>query len=183
MADPPRPPRARSATLDEAIARRRAQEEAEAEAEAEAEKEARGTHQAWEPTNPPPPAQRAPRPAAMPREVWPPRVVEAQGSPSVMAPPKKHADAAHKAMVSVWGIIVILFGAAAGGWGARAFYGDVATLKALNELAAEVKEVKRICTANQGFNQETFAGIKTDLEWLKREQSKQPEPIKPPGRR
>jgi hypothetical protein len=100
-----------------------------------------------------------------------------------MAPPPKHsAEIQHKAMASVWGIIMILFGAAAGGWGARAFYGDVPTLKALNEVKEEVKELKRMCNANQGFTQETFAAIKTDLEWLKREQAKPPEPLKPARR-
>jgi len=164
MADPPRPPRPRSRTLDEAIERRRRQEEADKEA---ARRDAR-----YESTDPPP------------RDPWPPRVKAGQGSPSTAPPPKPHAEAAHRAMLSVWGIIAILVGAAGGGWGARAFFGDVPTKQQVKDLSDELKEIKRTCGASQEQNQVTFAGVKTDIDWIKKElQAKQAEPLKTGGRR
>lgn len=109
-------------------------------------------HQEYEPTDPPPPI----------REPWG-EPIEGVGSPSVMIPPRRSLDREHKAFTSVWGIILILIGAAAGGWGARAFAGDYVTKAQLDAQEKALKEIQ----ASIASVRETQIGMQKDIDWMK----------------
>lgn len=109
-------------------------------------------------------------------ESWPPQAIPGEGSPSAAYDPQLHRlERTSKATTAVWAIVVVLFGAFGGGFGARAFFGDDGTKAKIAVIEADLKDLK---SSNQALR-ETLAGMQKDIEWIKGalEKSQQPKPL------
>lgn len=127
-------------------------------------------HPAREPSDPP---------------FWPTRPIQGRpgdGNPH-REPPPNPLEATQKSMAAVWGIIAVIFGAAAAGWTAHTFFTKPLIASAVKEelkpLGDKLEELRKLEELNQRANEASFAGIKTDIAWLKREQKvDETQPIK-----
>lgn len=130
------------------------------------------THPGFEPSEPPPPADNS----------WPPHAVPGDGSPSAAHDPQlKRLEATSKATVAVWAIVVVLFGAFGGGFGARAFFGDDGSKAKIAVIDADLKDLK----SSHAAMRETLAGMQKDIEWIKGaiQSAQQPKPLEPEKRK
>lgn len=121
-------------------------------------------------------------------EAFPPPVVvdrrPGAGNPSDPPPAHKRIGATKEAFLGVWGVLAVIFGAAAAGWTAHVFFAEpliAATVKKqLEPIAADISTMKNIQETNQRAVETSLAAIGTDLVWLKHEQGiASTQPIKP----
>lgn len=97
-------------------------------------------------------------------------------------------ESVHKSLSVHWGIAAVIATAVTAGWTAHAFLAKPLIAEAVREelkpMRDELAELKRVGDVNQRSNEASFAGIKTDIDWLKREKKvDETQPIKPERKR
>jgi hypothetical protein len=105
-------------------------------------------------------------------DAWPPPVVEGAGSS--FGPPTPNfkrsnaLDRVVKLFKGVWGVIMVIVAAFAGGAAAVKYMNDYPKKSDLKEIADTLAEVRKAQENDQRANEVTFASIKNDIQWLKR---------------
>jgi hypothetical protein len=157
--------------------------EARERAEREHARAARRNHPGQEDSDPPVQPPR-PAPTASP---YPPITEDYRpgaGARHLDLPPQRNIEATKNAFLGVWGILAVIFGAAAAGWTVHVFFAQpliAASVKEeLKPVRDELEKMKIAQEANQRSNETSFASLGKDIEWLKRGQVEiNTQPLKP----
>lgn len=104
-------------------------------------------------------------------DAWPPPVVESDVELSPHPPNFKRGAGADRIVglfKGVWGVIMVIVAAFAGGAAAVKYMNDYPKKSDLKEIADTLAEVRKAQENDQRANEVTFASIKNDIQWLKR---------------